>query len=252
MAVWVSRVYLRWYKSFNTATSQVTDAGDRPWDQFDSEEFRFVEVPLSSRVATIVGANETGKSHLLGAIEKVLKGSATSSQGTLLRYSPHDICRYCGLLTVADELWPQLGLEFTFDDRTERDACASSLGLAVAGLPESSFRVFIHGKSKEEYAQFYSASGSKIGSANKEDWGKLSKELPTCHFVRSDLSFENFIHIDQLIAQYEKKEASFFEPLDLQELASSLFSFNVSGAVIEHLAQQQTPGAACPTVEELE
>lgn len=253
MAVWASRAYLRWYKSFNTATTDPIDSSSRPWDTFDEEQHRFVEVPLSPRVCTIVGANETGKSHLLGAIEKVLSGVATTATGEAAPYSSHDICRYSGMLTVAQDLWPELGLEFTYDDRTERDSSVSALGFGnkVAGLPGNSLRVIVRGGSDEQYATLYSAEDQLIGTLARDAWHENAKSLPACYFVRSNLAFSNFIHIDQLIGQYKKQTAKAFDPLALQDLATTLLDFDVSTAAAEQVAFNQDNNAKRPTIDAL-
>ena len=78
----ISKVLLRWYKSFNINylgyDDRRQDVIDRPWNAIglgeDQESYRFVEIPIGDSITTIVGANESGKSHLLSAINKVMKG----------------------------------------------------------------------------------------------------------------------------------------------------------------------------------
>ena len=38
MAVWISKVYLRWYKAFNTDSTDRADTHKRPWEQVDGKE----------------------------------------------------------------------------------------------------------------------------------------------------------------------------------------------------------------------
>jgi predicted ATPase len=79
----LTKVLLRWYKSFNisyTAGSERrTGTKTAPWNIWKfsggrEEIYPFIEIPLEPDITTVVGANESGKSHLLGAISKVITG----------------------------------------------------------------------------------------------------------------------------------------------------------------------------------
>ena len=79
-----SKVLLRWYKSFNVNYTQYSDFGAkstaRPWNTLglpsaSDSDLPFIEISLESDITTIVGANESGKSHLLSAISKVVNGT---------------------------------------------------------------------------------------------------------------------------------------------------------------------------------
>jgi len=48
---------------------------ERDWSQWRCAFVRFVEIPVRDSITTIVGANESGKSHLLSAISKVIRGA---------------------------------------------------------------------------------------------------------------------------------------------------------------------------------
>lgn len=69
----LEKVLIRFYKSFNydylrKSNPKVVDKHD--WEFVDSAWYPFVEIPIESKTTTIVGENESGKSHLLSAIEK--------------------------------------------------------------------------------------------------------------------------------------------------------------------------------------
>src|SRR5688572_6988077 len=108
----VSRVYLRWYKSFNidyTGTAGVERVtSKRPWNQWtlnnSNADLPFVEIPLEPDITTIVGGNESGKSHLLSAISNVLHGRsipadpfAPNAEGRV--FSETDLCHFALPLT---------------------------------------------------------------------------------------------------------------------------------------------------------
>ena len=79
----ISCLLLRWYKSFNINYLGYPDrrhqVKERPWTSLCTpseiaDKWRFIEIPIEDDITTIVGANESGKSHLLSAISKVING----------------------------------------------------------------------------------------------------------------------------------------------------------------------------------
>ena len=71
-------LYVRFYKSFNYdyLRKSHVDAVPDPWDKVGDTDlfFPFIRVPLEPDITTVVGANESGKSQLLGAIKSLLTG----------------------------------------------------------------------------------------------------------------------------------------------------------------------------------
>lgn len=243
MAIWVSRVYLRWYKAFNTETGQPLDAGRRPWNQHRGKSFPFVEIPTSPRITTIVGANETGKSQLLSAIQKVVNGSAFEKP-----YSQHDVCRYCGLLSTQEDLWPQLGLEFSFDTDEEVGTALRGLGITRGSLPDRKLRVFVNG-GDSDYARFFDASGAELGTLTRDGWGDSKAVLPQVRFIQSKLAFSNQIHISQLLAQYEQKIVSAYEPVQLHSVAGQISKLDLPAVLKE--AEEKKEGKPTPLQDQL-
>ncbi|MEG4571578.1 AAA family ATPase [Microcoleus sp. N3A4] len=78
----------------------------KPWELINDAFYPYIEVPIESKITTIVGANESGKSHLLSAIEKAL---------FVKNIEPSDFCRYSPLFTVKkNELkYPDFGSEWS-------------------------------------------------------------------------------------------------------------------------------------------
>jgi predicted ATP-dependent endonuclease of OLD family len=237
MAIWASRAYLRWYKAFNTETTEPLDASKRPWNEWNQQDFRFVEVPISPRICTIVGGNETGKSQLLGALQKVRNGKTRSGQ----EYSVRDICRYSGLLSVTEDIWPGLGIEFSFDTAAEFERVTAGLGAKATNTQKLKLKVFINGAGSP-YVRFFDCAGEPAGTIQtKEDWEARRKHLPSVTLVRSDLELQNQVHITQLIAQYDQQEATAYEPVSLHELGDQLVAFDVDQAVAEAEEQAAAP-----------
>jgi len=121
----VRSVFVRFYKSFNfdylrkTHPKYVPD----PWDATsDGYSYPFVRVGMEEGITTIVGANESGKSQLLTAIECALTGQGIK---------PSDFCRYSQFFAVDQAmLRPDFGVELMSLDDAERAAIAAACNLA--------------------------------------------------------------------------------------------------------------------------
>jgi hypothetical protein len=96
----LTKILLRWYKSFHLNYRGISEKGEttaypirgRLSPPYASgEEFPFIEIPIED-ITTIVGANESGKSHLLNAITKVIRGTGsmawTSSNAPICSIMP--------------------------------------------------------------------------------------------------------------------------------------------------------------------
>src|SRR5665213_1158618 len=118
------KVYVRHYKSFNFDFERKALASTpEPWEVDDTPWTPFVEVEVEPTITAIVGANESGKSHLLKAIRKAYGDSPIERE---------DFCRYSTRLSieVGKEKWPEFGLCFAdFDDADERLAIEKLLSL---------------------------------------------------------------------------------------------------------------------------
>ncbi|WP_088319391.1 AAA family ATPase [Kineosporia sp. R_H_3] len=89
----LKRVYIRFYKSFNYDYERKAKIGAKPLECELTDEgwYPHVRVDLDPEVTAVVGANEAGKSHLLDAIEILLKGDGIERR---------DFCRYSSLYSV--------------------------------------------------------------------------------------------------------------------------------------------------------
>lgn len=129
-------LYIRFFRSFNFdyLRKSSDDARPDPWDRLgdDNKFFPFVRIPLEADVTTVVGANESGKSQLLHAIEALLTGEG---------FEKKDFCRYSTEFCECDgpEL-PEFGGEFTHLTDTERTALTELSG--VEGSDFESFHLF--------------------------------------------------------------------------------------------------------------
>ena len=100
-------VFIRFYKSFNFdyLRKYHATAEQQPWERMDDMWYPYVRIPIDPKVTTVVGANESGKSHLLTAIEKGISGE---------RIQREDFCRYSQFFTVerGKMKWPDFGFEW--------------------------------------------------------------------------------------------------------------------------------------------
>jgi hypothetical protein len=100
-------VYARFYKSFNYDHLRKAhpDAKPKLWEQYEGAWFPYVEVPIDSEITTVVGANESGKTHLLSAIKKAITGRG---------FKQRDLCRYSPFFNVqrGKECWPHVGVSW--------------------------------------------------------------------------------------------------------------------------------------------
>ena len=102
----LKNIYVRFYKSFNfdylrKYDTQVETKYD--WENIDDQWYPFVRIPVDERITTVVGANESGKTHLLTAIEKGLSGENISRD---------DFCRSSKFFRVEEGQmrWPTSAL----------------------------------------------------------------------------------------------------------------------------------------------
>ena len=125
--------HARFYKSFNFDHARKLDArvAQQPWETFRDRFYPYVSVELDQRITTIVGANESGKSHLLSVIEKAITGEGIEQR---------DLCRYSPFFGVAvgQRCWPHVGVGW--DDVTHEEAAAIA---AVLGDQDLSFTRFL-------------------------------------------------------------------------------------------------------------
>jgi predicted ATPase len=130
----LTAVHLRFYKSFNFdyIRKHDTEALAKPWEKIGEAWYPFVRLPLDRHITTVVGANESGKSHLLSAIERGLSAKEVARG---------DFCRYSSFFTVErdSQRSPDFGFELTDLSSNERERLTAILGQQ---LPEGCRTIF--------------------------------------------------------------------------------------------------------------
>lgn len=240
----VSNVLLRWYKSFNTNYMGYPDrrsgATSRPWnllarDTTSEDDFPMIEIPLEPDITTIVGANESGKSHLLNAVSKVITGKGIPDEfGEERTFSRTDLCHYTSPRNKNSEDWPNIGLQF--NELTEQDVKAVG---AAAGNDAMSKHAASTGSILTLVLAPDHSSGTQAhlyldGHQCQLDASKLAAVrqcLPTVHFIRSKLAFSDQIPIHTLLTAYTPAKAGAEECFDfsvVQRLARLVSTFSIS------------------------
>ena len=122
----LTRIYIRFYKSFNFDYERKArrEARHDPWEDLDGAWYPFVRMDLDDATTTVVGANESGKSHLLDAIEKLITGKGIERS---------DFCRYSGFFSVerGQMRLPDFGGEFEVVSARDAERVRDRLSLVV-------------------------------------------------------------------------------------------------------------------------
>lgn len=111
----LNEIQIRFYKAFNYDYLRKFDksSSERPWETMDDGSwYPFVTVSLEPDLTTVVGANESGKSQVLDAIEALL------GEREVVRT---DFCRYSKFFLV-DRVERVPDLAGVFDDLSEDEA----------------------------------------------------------------------------------------------------------------------------------
>jgi predicted ATPase len=217
----LTRVLLRWYKSFHLNYRGSMDRGEttgyRPWNTMlappsaPGEEFPFIEIPVEPDITTIVGANESGKSHLLNAISKVITGFDISRGKAFART---DLCHYAGIRTRNVDAWPNIGLQFQLENETEAQSIASLLGndAPSEGVADHATVTIILAPSenKPAWGYLFIEPTEQPWELKEGQIDTLRKTLPLIQFIDSKALLTSEITLHDLIAAYEGKASAVF------------------------------------------
>lgn len=110
----VRAIWVRFYKSFNFdyELKATPGAKPQPWQETPHGWMPHVMIPLEPDITAVVGANESGKTHLLDAIKIVLSGEGLQQR---------DFCRSSSLFSVeqGSRLYPEVGATLVLDPQNE-------------------------------------------------------------------------------------------------------------------------------------
>jgi energy-coupling factor transporter ATP-binding protein EcfA2 len=202
-------LFTRFYKSFNDDFLRRNDdrVKPKPWETVGTAFYPYIEVPIDSKITTIVGANESGKSHLLSAIEKAISGGGIQRS---------DFCRYSPFFTVRqNELkYPDFGSEWSNLSKPDED----SLRL-IAGIPENvSFNRFLIFRNNISKLTVYlpEKGDYRAYKIDETKVDKLQNLLPSPLKIESDIALPASVPIKKLaqLGQRIDPNGRKFEVLD--------------------------------------
>ncbi|WP_237396938.1 AAA family ATPase [Okeania sp. KiyG1] len=161
--------------------------------------YPYVQIPIDSKVTTVVGANESGKSHLLSAIKKGISGEGITYQ---------DFCRYSQFFTVRkNELrLPDFGFEFSNLTPQEREKIC-----VVCSIPKNTEfdRFFLFRTDRKNLCVYIQQETDKYTTyeiTNQENIEKVSKQLPNVFELEAKIAVPGSIPIKQLVRRIKKQE----------------------------------------------
>ena len=200
-----SQILLRWYKSFNICyRKEGPDRASelpRPWNRLHVNDklqqfYPFIEIPLEGDITTVVGGNETGKSHLLSAIAKVLTGKGIDGSPFLQT----DLCRYATVPEHIDSAhrWANIGVQFdTTDDGEDLAGALRKANITDAAKPHS-ITVIIGDPSPEIGAHVFIDSGPTPRKIKLKELEDLRSCLPRIQFIDAKSALPDNLTFDEL------------------------------------------------------
>lgn len=208
----LKKVLLRWYKSFHLNYRGISEKGEttayRAWNKMSpsyaaGDEFPFIEIPVEPDVTTIVGANESGKSHLLNAIRKVVCGSGIDGNNEFLRT---DLCHYAGVRTRNVEAWPNIGLQFALENDADFTKLNEALGGTIAAsgqaTPKTFALILAPDEDEKKPARLFVEPNDQPFVLDQQQLTAVRKTLPSVQFLDSRALLSSEIPLARLIAAY--------------------------------------------------
>jgi putative AbiEii toxin of type IV toxin-antitoxin system len=200
-----SRILLRWYKSFNISyrrdgPARLTEQVG-PWNRLHvgdklQQFYPFIEISIEGDITTVVGANETGKSHLLSAIAKVLTGKGIDGAA----FPQTDLCRYATVPENIDSSrrWANIGLQFD----TENEGDDLGAALRKANIPDPvkprTIAVVIGDPSPDIGAQVFIDGGPTPRKIKPEELEALRTCLPRIEFIDAKSALPDNLTFNEL------------------------------------------------------
>jgi predicted ATP-dependent endonuclease of OLD family len=240
-------VFVRFYKSFNYDYLRKFHPNSKhmPWEELDGMWYPYVQVPIDPKVTTVVGANESGKSHLLTAIEKGVSGKDIRRE---------DFCRYSQFFTVevGKRKLPDFGFEWTNlspeEEERVRKACKIEEGREV-----KEFHLF---RNESNRLTIYLPTGTTFEKhpLNATESREFEKHLPRTFRIDAEVALPDSVSIKFLSkSKTEDKGQSSLTKLSraerLDRLSAVDFIFRNSGwfqnqQTVTQFAQNIVQGAS--------
>jgi predicted ATP-dependent endonuclease of OLD family len=177
-----------------------------PCDPF----YPYIEVPIDPKITTIVGANESGKSHLLSAIEKAIFGENIKRS---------DVCRHSPFFTVKQEelKYPDFGSEWAGLSRDEDTKLREIIQFPDNTIPD---RFWLFRNNISNLTIYLPEKGEERAyNINEEQAIKLQKLLPKVIKIESSVALPSSVPIKKIIELGKKDDVDSkkFELLDREQ-----------------------------------
>ena len=189
----LNKIFIRFYKSFNDDFLRKNDdrVKPKPWELINDDFYPYIEVPIESKITTIVGANESGKSHLLSAIEKAL---------FVKNIEPSDFCRYSPLFTVKkNELkYPDFGSEWSGLANSEQE----SIREIIKEIPDKIIleRFLIFRNNIDDLTLYLPEKGEyRLYKLGEKQVIELQKLLPRPFRIESNVALPSSVPIKKIV-----------------------------------------------------
>ncbi len=243
----ISKVLLRWYKSFNVNYLAYDDrrhgVESRPWNAFRindamESDYRFIEIPFEDDITTIVGANESGKSHLISAISKVISGKGIPEQdGNSRAFDRTDLCHFAAVRSKNAEIWPNIGVEFFGLTAEDQKSLAAASGRTDFNVER--FTLIVAGKGSSEVGHVF--VGTDHIELNKVKLDAVRQHLPQVKFIKSDVAIADQVTLANLLAAYGVADvaASISYDFPIAQLAAKFLSALTLSADNKQLSDDQ-------------
>jgi hypothetical protein len=196
--VLIKTMYVRFYKSFNydyLRKYKINRDEGEPWDAAPGSDmfYPFVRVEMDRGITTVVGANEAGKSQLIGAVKRLLTGDGIVA---------NDFCRYSEFLKVDGQmLLPEFGAEFTDLSDDEKQTVRALAGIAD-GAPVPAFWFFRLNSGPVLFVR--DGGGYRESPLKAADLKKLA--FPKIFEIDSTVPLPESVPIDYLAASDAKRK----------------------------------------------
>ena len=184
----VTKLYVRFFRSFNYDYERKANpkAKAKPWEYLDDAWYPFIRIDLDPVVTAVVGANESGKSHLIEAIKHALTGEQIDHR---------DFCRYSALFSVetGKVRSPDFGVELEVTDEED------STLLAELSLVPNDARRFTLFRLDEGQRNIFIGSGEDEHELDPDRLKRLQSTFPKPFQLHTEVPVPDSVSLDSLL-----------------------------------------------------
>lgn len=204
----VRQVWIRFYKSFNFDYELKATPGSTPlpWQQTEDGWMPHVRIPVEPDITAVVGANESGKTHLLDAIQIALTGKGLQQR---------DFCRSSSLFSVerGSRRFPEVGLTLSLED----DEAGS---IDEQNIPRLKNGELLLLRPEPDIAVVINKDGERVALTDAQSEA-LQAILPYPHVLETEIALPDSVSIEAL-ANKGRSLAGRKSRADLWALLSSI------------------------------